>query len=365
MKYSISNDDMKQIGHEAVELLQELISLPSVSRDESRTASLLFDRLSAMGFESRRHKNNVYAALPGYDRAKPTLMLNAHHDTVKPSSSYTFDPYMPKIEGERLYGLGSNDDGASLVSLLYVFSLLKDAGLPYNLIFAASAEEEISGENGMRALLAHFRQEGIKIDAALVGEPTAMQPAVAERGLIVLDCVARGVAGHAARDNGVNAIYKALEDIERLRNFRFPEVSPTLGPVKISVTQIQAGHQHNVIPDECRFTVDVRTTDAYSNAETAEILCSLIEAEAAPRSTRVRASVIPCGHPLVGAAVAMGKTPFVSPTTSDMALMYDIPSLKMGPGESSRSHSADEFVLIPEIYDAIGQYWQFLKSLKI
>lgn len=349
---------------EATELLKELIAIPSVSRDESRTADLLYDRLKSLGFEAKRHKNNVYAVKHGYDAAKPTLMVNAHHDTVKPSPSYSFDPFTPKTEGDRLYGLGSNDDGASLVSLLAVFSLLKDAELPYNLLLAASAEEEVSGENGMRALLTHFDEEGIKIDAALVGEPTGMQPAVAERGLIVLDCVARGVAGHAARDNGVNAIYKAMEDIERLRKYRFPKGSPVLGPVKISVTQIEAGRQHNVIPDECRFVVDVRTTDAYTNAETAEILCKLIESEAAPRSTRVRASVISEEHPLVRTAMEMGKKTFVSPTTSDMALMYDIPSMKMGPGESSRSHSADEYVLIPEIHEAIGEYYQFLKNLK-
>ncbi len=356
---NLSNDTA-----EAIDLLRRLISVPSVSRDEKGTADILEGWLRERGVEPRRIHNCVWAVAEGFDPSRPTLLLNSHHDTVKPAPSWTRDPFTPETVDGKLYGLGSNDAGASLVSLATVFLRLRTTPLPYNLVLALTAEEEVMGEHGMRAMLPELEKEGIKIDMALVGEPTGMQPAVAERGLIVLDCTARGVTGHAARNEGVNALYKALDDIDRLRRFTFPKVSPTLGPVKITVTQIEAGRQHNVIPDECRFVADVRTTDAYTNEETAAIIADAIESEAKARSYRVRASVIADSHPLVKAAVALGRTPFVSPTTSDMALM-PFPSLKMGPGESSRSHSADEYIRPDEIAEGIELYTQLLKNLTV
>lgn len=349
---------------EAIELLKGMIAIPSPSRSEDGTAALIYDWLHDHGADVRRFHNNVWALAPGFDVARPTLMLNSHHDTVKPSAQYTRDPYEPLIEDGRLYGLGSNDAGASVVSLLAAFLTLSEENLPFNLIVAITAAEEVMGEYGMRAFLPELDRLGFIPDMVIVGEPTGFQPAVAERGLIVLDGLARGVAGHAARNEGVNALYRAIDDINRLRNFRFPVKSDVLGPIKISVTQIEAGSQHNVVPAECRFVVDVRTTDAYSNAETARILQSAVEwSELTPRSTRVHASVIPETHPLVKAAVSMGLTPFVSPTTSDMALMYDLPSLKIGPGQSSRSHTADEFVLLDEIAEAIELYPRLIRNI--
>lgn len=365
MSERISTDKFPEVIEEAKDLLMSLILVPSVSRNEDAAATLLFDWLKEKGLDICRVENNLYAKVGGFDLAKKTLMVNAHIDTVGPSASYTSDPYTPLRRDGYIYGLGSNDDGASLVSIIAACRILKDTELPFNLLLALTAEEEVSGENGMRRLMGYLDGQGITIDAALVGEPTGMEPAIAERGLIVLDCTSHGVAGHAARNGGVNAIYRAIEDIERLRGFEFDRVSPTLGPIKISVTQIDAGTRHNVIPDSCRFVVDVRTTDAYTNSETAEILKNLLESDAQERSTRVHASVIDSAHPLVLNAVAMGKTPFVSPTTSDMALLYDIPSIKMGPGESSRSHTADEFVLESEIDGAIEQYVKYLTTLRL
>ena len=291
-------------------------------------------------------------------------MLNSHHDTVKPSAAYTRDPYSPDEADGRIYGLGSNDAGASVVSLLAAFNQADPTALPFNLLVAITAEEEVGGEHGMRSLLPHLEKAGLKPSMVIVGEPTGMQAAVAERGLVVLDCVAHGVSGHAARNEGVNAIYRALADIDKLRGYSFPRVSDVLGPVKISVTQIEAGRQHNVIPDECRFVVDVRTTDAYSNEDTARMLADLIESDCKPRSTRVQASVISTDHPLVRSAVGLGATTFVSPTTSDMSLLHGIPSLKIGPGRSERSHTADEYVLRDEIVKAIPFYSSLISNLK-
>lgn len=343
-----------------------MIAIPSTSRSEEGTASLIFDFLQAAGAEPRRHRNNVWALSAGFDPARPTLMLNSHHDTVKPAASYTRDPYEPSVEGDRLYGLGSNDAGASAVSLIETFLQLRDSSLPFNLLLAITAEEEVGGENGMRAFLPHIAGEGIRIECAIVGEPTGMQAAIAERGLVVLDCVTPGVTGHAARGEGVNAIYRAMADIDALRSFRFPKESAILGPVGLNVTQINAGWQHNAIPDQCKWVVDIRTTDAYSNEQTVGLLREAVShSTLTPRSTRVRASVISEDHPLVRSAVALGSRTFVSPTTSDMSLMYDFPSLKIGPGESSRSHSADEFVLISEIEVAIPAYRRLIESLEL
>ncbi len=349
----------------AIELLQRLIATPSLSGEEGATADILAAELAERGVEVHRHHNNIWALSRGFDAKKPTLMLNSHQDTVKPSAAYTRNPFEPTIEEGKLYGLGSNDAGASLVALLTTFCANYDtSALPYNLLLALTAEEENMGERGMRSFLPHLREQGIKVDMVLVGEPTSMEAATAERGLVVLDCVAHGKSGHAARNEGENAIYKAMCDIERLRNFRFERCSEQLGEIKISVTQIAAGTQHNIIPDECRYVVDVRTTDAYSNEEVVALLQDAIEGEAKPRSTRVRASAIALDHPLVRAAKAIGRTTFLSPTTSDRAIMQGLAALKMGVGESSRSHTADEYVLLSEIEEGIAIYQQLLNELK-
>lgn len=342
-----------------IELLKRLIATPSLSREEGMTADIWESWLRDNGVDNvERLHDNVFAMTKHYDPAKPILMLNSHHDTVKPSPSYTRDPYRPEIIDGRLYGLGSNDAGASGVALAATFLKLKDReDLPCNLLLAITAAEEVMGELGMRAFLPHLAERGLTPDMVLVGEPTGMQPAIAERGLLVFDAVAVGKSGHAARSEGVNAIYLAMEDIDRLRNFYTEKVSMTLGPIKVSVTMINAGTQHNVVPDKCTYVVDVRTTDAYNNEETVDLLRKTVKwSELTPRSTRVHASVISEDHPLVKAAVALGRTPFVSPTTSDMALMHGIPSLKMGPGESSRSHTADEFILLSELEEALRLY---------
>lgn len=356
---------MTYSSDDAITLLRRLIATPSVSGSEHGTADIIEQWLAERGASPERIHNNVWALAPGYDPARPTLLLNSHHDTVRPSASYTRDPFDPTVEDGRLYGLGSNDAGASGVSLATVFLILKDEPLPFNLLFAWTAAEENMAPEGMRAFLPAMAGRGIKIDMALVGEPTGMQPAIAERGLIVLDGVARGKAGHAARNEGVNALYLAIDAINCLRDFAPERVSEILGPIKVSVTMISAGTQHNVVPDECRFVVDVRTTDAYTNEETAEMLRDLAGCELTPRSTRIHASVISPVHPLVKSAVALGLRPFISPTTSDMALMHGIPSMKMGPGDSARSHSADEYIILDEIRSAIPLYLKLIRDLNL
>lgn len=351
---------MKPKTQEAVELLKRMIATPSLSRNEAQTGDLLFAFLDEQGAAPERLHNNVWARAEGFDPERPTLLLNSHHDTVRPAASYTRDPFTPAIEQGSLYGLGSNDAGASVVTLTETFLSFRRQKLPFNLVLALSAEEECMGEHGMRALLPALG----RIDMALVGEPTGMQAATGERGLVVLDCTARGKSGHAARGEGVNALYIALDDIARLRTFRFERESELLGPVGIAVTQIEAGTQHNVVPDVCRFVVDLRTTDAYSNEEVVEILRGAIRSEAVPRSTRIRAAAVSEDHPLVRAARAIGRDTFVSPTTSDRTLM-PFPSLKMGPGDSARSHSADEFVRIDEIEQAIVLYEKYIEQLAI
>ena len=343
---------------DAVELLKRLIATPSLSREEARTADLIFGYLAERGAAPERLANNVWVRTQRFDPARPTLLLNSHHDTVRPAASYTRDPYAPTVEDGRLYGLGSNDAGASVVCLVETFLTFRARTLPFNLVLGISAEEECMGENGIRALLPALG----RVDMALVGEPTGMQAATGERGLVVLDCTAHGKSGHAARNEGINALYIALDDIARLRTFRFDRCSDLLGPIGIAVTQIAAGTQHNVVPDTCRFVADVRTTDAYTNEETVEILRRALRSEVTPRSTRIRASALDAAHPLARAAAATGRESYVSPTTSDMALM-PFPSLKMGPGQSSRSHTADEFVLLSEIEEGIGIYEKFIKQL--
>lgn len=351
--------------HAAIDLLKTLISIPSVSRAESGAADAVESFLKSYGTQTRRYANNVVALSDCFSPERPTLMLNSHIDTVKPASSWTFDPFSPMEDNGCIYGLGSNDAGASVVSLIATFLKLRSEELPVNLLLAISAEEEVGGEKGMRLLLPSLAEEGLRPDMAIVGEPTGLQPAVAERGLVVLDCLTAGVSGHAARGDGKNAIYRALDDISQLRGFRFEKESETLGPVRIAITMINAGSQHNVVPDECRWVVDVRTTDAYSNEETVNILRNAVSCHTTltPRSTRVRASVIEESHPLVKSAVGLGLTPFVSTTTSDMSLMDNIPSLKIGPGDSARSHAADEFIMISEIEKAISLYPSIIKNI--
>ncbi len=345
---------------EYIDLLCDLIATPSLSRKETDTALLLETFLSEHGLCVRRVGNNLIARyVAGNVEDLPVLLLNSHHDTVKPSQSYTRDPFKPVIDGDKLYGLGSNDAGASLVSLIAAFIYFKDKKLPFEIVLGLSAQEECSGPEGMRLMWPELGH----VDMGIVGEPTGLKVAIGERGLLVLDCVAYGRSGHAARQEGDNAIYRAIRDIERLRSFSFPRQSRTLGPVGINVTIINAGTQHNVVPDKCTFTVDVRTTDAYTNVETVELISRELESKVTPRSTHLNASAIDEGHPLVRAAIEAGCQPFLSPTMSDMALL-PIPTIKVGPGESSRSHTADEYVLLSEIKAGINCYISIIENLK-
>lgn len=349
----------KEYLNDAIELLKELIATPSVSRDESAAADIMARTISGYGYEYSREGNNIWIKSSGFDSSKPTLLLNAHIDTVKPVSSWTRNPFSPDVCGGRLYGLGSNDCGGGLVALLQAFRHITSRPQSYNTIWLASAEEEVSGENGIRRALPLLPAA----DVAIVGEPTGMQPAIAEKGLMVLDVTAYGRSGHAAREEGDNAIYKVLDDIAWLRDYRFEKVSPLLGPVKMSVTVINAGTQHNVVPDRCTFTVDIRSNECYTNEELFDEISRHLKCEARARSFRLGSSHIDANHPLVRRAVALGRTPFGSPTLSDQALMR-FPSLKMGPGKSSRSHTADEYVMVSEIEEAIGLYLELLDGLK-
>ncbi|TAE00034.1 MAG: M20/M25/M40 family metallo-hydrolase [Bacteroidetes bacterium] len=343
---------------EAVNLLKNLIQTPSFSREEEKTADILSNFLENKNIQIFRKKNNVWAKNKYFDPKKPTILLNSHHDTVKANLGYTLNPFEAVEKDGKLYGLGSNDAGASLVSLLSNFLYFNDLELKYNLIFAATAEEEISGQNGISLILEDLE----KIDFAIVGEPTLMNLAVAEKGLMVLDCSVKGVSGHAARDVGENAIYKALPCVEWFRTFRFPKKSEKLGEIKMTVSQIQAGTQHNVIPDLCTFVVDVRTTDAYSNSETLEIIQKNANCEVKARSTRLNPSGISKDHAIVLAAQKLGINCFGSPTLSDQALMpFD--SVKIGVGDSERSHSPDEFVFLNEIEQGIEKYIALLSEI--
>lgn len=348
---------MHQYTHDAVELLKALISTPSVSRDETAAADVFAGFIGSYGLPVRRIGNNLLVQ-EELDPAKPTLLLNAHIDTVKPVSTWTRDPFTPTIDGDRLYGLGSNDCGGGLVSLLQVYRMLRGMSIPYNLVYLASCEEEVSGANGFSLALLELPP----IDVAIVGEPTGMQPAIAEKGLMVIDGVAHGKSGHAARDEGVNAIYEALDDLVWLRDYRFRKVSPLLGPTKMTVTVINSGTQHNVVPDECRFVIDVRTNEYYKNEYLFAFLQKQMKkCELKARSFRLSSSRIADDHPLVKRCLQLGMSPFGSPTLSDQALM-PFPSLKLGPGQSCRSHSADEYILISEIEKAIETYVQLISN---
>ncbi len=352
--------NQESLWMEAVSLLKSLISIPSVSGDEEAATDFLQNYIESVGIAVNRKGNNLWCMSPDFSLSRPTILLNSHIDTVKPVAGWKKHPFTAKEEEGRLYGLGSNDAGASVVTLFQVFRMLTLKEQPYNLIYLVSCEEEISGRNGVESVLPVLPP----IHLGIVGEPTGMQPAVAEKGLMVLDVTAHGVAGHAARDNGENAIYKALDDIGWFRTYRFDKVSPLLGAVKMSVTQIQAGTQHNVIPDACTFVIDVRSNELYSNEELFGLISSHVKSEVKARSFRLNSSCISEGHPFVCRAIESGRCPFGSPTLSDQALM-SFPTVKMGPGQSQRSHTADEFVEVAEIKEAIPIYISLLDGLDI
>ena len=346
---------IEQLSNDATELLIRLIKIPSLSREEAGTATLIQGFLAAHGVAAKRQQNNVWAVSMHFDASKPTILLNSHHDTVKAGAGWNQDPFGAVLEGDKLTGLGSNDAGASAVSLLAVFLYFQTKSNAFNLICAITAEEEISGANGIRSVLPELG----KIDLGIVGEPTGMNLAIAEKGLIVLDATANGKTGHAAREEGENALYKALDDIQWLRCFQFPQVSPLLGPVKMTVTQISSGAQHNVVPDRCQFVIDVRTNELYQNQEIVDFLRSKLQSEIAPRSTHLNSSRISENHSLIVKGMAMEKTTYGSPTLSDQSMM-PFETLKMGPGESARSHTPDEFILVSEIRVGIRDYIELL-----
>ncbi|WP_247232748.1 M20 family metallo-hydrolase [Telluribacter sp. SYSU D00476] len=359
MALSTDTEYVQSIAQEATELLRNLIATPSFSREEDNTALVIEEFLQKKQIPYQRKKNNIWALNQHFDPAKPTLLLNSHHDTVKPNKSWTLDPFEPVEKDGKLYGLGSNDAGGCLVSLIATFCHFYDrSDLTYNIALAATAEEEISGKEGLEIVVPELPP----IEFAIVGEPTQMHLAVAEKGLLVIDCIARGKSGHAAREEGDNAIYKAIKDINWLTSYRFPKVSPTLGPIKMSVTIINAGTQHNVVPDACTFTVDIRVTEQYTLEEIIATIKENIQSEIQPRSIRLRPSSIPVEHAIVQAGIALGRTTYGSPTTSDQALL-DCPSLKMGPGHSERSHTADEFIYLHEIEEGIAQYIAMVEAV--
>jgi acetylornithine deacetylase len=356
----MSDTPIHILQEEAIGLLKKLIATPSFSREEDKTSEVLEIFFKEKNIPVNKHLYNVWVVNKYFDNNKPTLLLNSHHDTVKPNSQYAKDPFKPVIEDGKLFGLGSNDAGGSLVSLIATFLYFYEKeNLKYNLIMAASAEEEISGPNGIEVLLKQLSE----IDCAIVGEPTQMQMAVAERGLMVLDCMARGKAGHAARKEGDNAIYKAIKDIEWITSYKFPKVSELLGPVNMDVTVIETDNKaHNVVPAQCKFVVDVRVNEFYTFEEVLTVIKENIQSEAKPRSFRLRSTSIAMDHPLVKAGLKLGKTYYGSPTTSDKALMF-FPSLKIGPGDSGRSHSADEYIYVDEIKEGIELYIKLLEQV--
>lgn len=350
----------KEFTEDAVALLQRLIATPSVSRNENAAADIMEKHLNDLGFATQREGNNVWVCSENWDDRKPVLLMNAHIDTVKPVKSWNRDPFSPDIEDGTLYGLGSNDCGGGLVSLLETFRILAMKPQKFNYIYLASCEEEVSGKDGISRALPLLP----KIDVAIVGEPTGMEPAVAEKGLMVVDMIAHGKSGHAARNEGINAINEMLDDLVWLRDYRFEKVSEFLGPTKVTTTVIQAGTQHNVIPDTCTALIDVRTNEFYTNEEVFDIIKAHVKSELKAHSFRLHSSRIDPEHTLIRRCKAMGMKPFGSPTLSDQALM-NFPSFKLGPGQSSRSHSADEFIRISEISDAIEKYTELLDGQDI
>lgn len=350
---------IEQLTKEAIELLQKLISKQSFSGEENETALLIMQWFSDHNIKFESEVHNIWAKNKYFDSSKKTILLNSHHDTVKPNNGYTRDPLLPEIIDGKLYGLGSNDAGGCLVSLLATFTYLYGReDLNYNFVMVASAEEENTGPNSLVSIVPILPE----IDFAIVGEPTLMNLAISEKGLMVVNCEAKGTSGHAAHGNGDNAIYNTLEDINWFKTFEFPKISETLGKVKMTVTQINAGSQHNVIPASCKFVVDVRVTDSYSNQEVFEIIEANVKSEVCPRSTRLNSSSIPKEHPVVQAGVKLGRETYGSPTISDQAIL-SCPSLKLGPGESLRSHTADEFIYVHEIEEGIDLYIKILEEI--
>jgi acetylornithine deacetylase len=356
-------DLQTQLSHEAVDLLKKLIACPSLSRDEENTAKILASYLRERNIPYSQKINNIWARNQHFNKNLPTILLNSHHDTVKPNPNWTQDPFLPIEKDGKLFGLGSNDAGGCLVSLLAVFLYFYyRTDLKYNLVFVASAEEEITGTNGLELL---FRENNLPIfDFAIVGEPTQMQMAIAEKGLMVVDCTSHGKAGHAAREEGENAIYKAIEDINWIKNYQFAKVSELLGPVKLTVTIINSGSQHNVVPDTCNYSIDVRVNDLYTLDEVLQILKENLKAELKPRSLRLKPSHIQEDHPIVISGKKLGLSTYGSPTTSDQAVI-SYPSLKMGPGDSARSHTANEYIYLHEILEGIDTYIKVLKPIII
>ena len=357
--------------NEAVKLLKEIISIPSTTFEEERVADYLHkwlvERSNSKLFDVIRIKNNILAVRSNYTASKPTLMLNAHIDTVKAAGSYTVDPYGGIEKDGAIYGLGSNDDGGCVVSLIQTFLNIETRNI--NVVLLLSAEEERSGAGGIAYAMETLSDrgtnslpEGLKVDFAIVGEPTSLKAAIAERGLLVIDAVAEGVSGHAARNEGVNAIYKAIADIETLKNYNFEKVSPIMGNVKLTITQINAGTAHNVVPDSCSYVIDIRPTEQYSNPEIMELLQSQVESRLEARNLKNRSSATPIGHPLMKAADMTGIGKFVSPTTSDW-MKLNIPAIKIGPGDSARSHKADEYIKIDEIAAGIALYINFIEKI--
>ena len=352
--------DINQLQQDAVNLLKELIATPSFSKEEEQTAGILCRFLGERDIVHTRVGNNVFALNKHYDVAKPSILLNSHHDTVKPNKGYTFDPFTPFEKEGKLFGLGSNDAGGCLVSLIATFLYYYDKqDTKYNVVFAASAEEEISGVNGIELVLPYLG----KIDCGIVGEPTQLEMAVAERGLMVIDCTAEGRSGHAARNEGENALYKAVDDINWIRNYKFERVSPLLGESRLTATVISTENvQHNVVPSQCKFVIDVRVNELYTFEEILDELQKNLKSKFKPRTTRMKSTSIPLDHPLVMAGIKLGKGYYGSPTTSDKALM-PFSTLKMGPGDSARSHTADEYIFIEEIKQGIQTYIQLVNEL--
>jgi acetylornithine deacetylase len=354
---SMGKDELYEI---AIELLKQLIATPSFSKEEDKTATILEQFFIQQSIPAKRLMNNIWATNAYFDSSKPSILLNSHHDTVRPNKGYTIDPFLPSLEDGKLFGLGSNDAGGCLVSLIAAFMhFYPQKNLPFNIVFAASAEEEISGSNGIEALLPHLPPIGFGI----VGEPTLLQMAVAERGLMVLDAYSIGIAGHAARNEGENALYKAIKDIQWISTYHFDKVSDLLGEVKMTVTSLNTENkQHNVVPAHIQFLIDVRVNELYSFDEVLGIIQKNIQSTINPRSTRLRSTSIALDHPLVKAGIELGCTYYGSPTTSDKALMH-FPTLKIGPGDSARSHMADEFIYVQEIKEGIELYIQLINRL--
>ena len=367
------NNELSILQADAIDLLKQLIATPSFSKEEDNSSAIIKNFLEKYNVETEQQLYNIWAKNKYFNVNKPIILLNSHHDTVKPNKGYTNDPFSPIEKDGKLFGLGSNDAGGCLVSLIATFLYFYEKeNLKYNIVLAATAEEEISGNNGIEALLQNEKfisetqassKHPFRGWGCIVGEPTQMQMAIAEKGLMVLDCTSTGIAGHAAREEGDNALYKALKDIEWFRSFQFEKISELLGPVKMSVTIIETDNKaHNVVPAQCKFVVDCRVNELYTFDEMLEIIRAYVQCEVKPRSTRLRSSAIAMNHPLVEAGIKLGRTCYGSPTTSDKALMH-FPALKIGPGDSARSHTADEYIYTEEIKEGIELYIQLLNQV--